>query len=214
MAVWSDKIIYWFTRGINIPGTLYYFYNEYDLPVFLSYMTMIPGLVYFLVISETIFHRDYINFIKNIGQDRLVTILENKNRMILSLKKGLGGLILFQSAWTVGLILNDKTLIKIMGYQHINITILDTLLVAVYFQMILMILNIYLLYFELRKEAYYSTLIFLVMNLILTLMFQQNTGIPPGTSYMLSSLLPVAYCFYQLFRKAAIIDFLIFNKTS
>lgn len=214
MAVWSDKIIYWFTRGINIPGTLYYYYNEYDLPVFLSYMTMIPGLVYFLVISETIFHRDYINFIKNIGQDRLVTILENKRKMNLSLKKGLGGMILFQSAWTVGLILNDQTLIKIMGYQHVNVTILDTLLIAVYFQMILMILNIYLLYFELRKEAYYSTLIFLLMNLFLTLMFQQNTSIPPGTSYMLSSLLPVSYCFYQLFRKAAIIDYLIFNKTS
>ena len=69
---------------------------------------MIPGLVYFLVVSEPIFHTAYTEFIKNILEDNITTIYRKKNNMIRSLKNGVSQLLLFQGVWTIGLVMNTE----------------------------------------------------------------------------------------------------------
>jgi polysaccharide biosynthesis protein PelG len=212
LGIWIDKIIYWFVYGTNIKNTLYYYYAEYDLPVFLVFLTMIPALVYFLVVSEPGFHREYIKFIKNILGDTLEDIKQNKIKMIKSLKRGVGGLFVFQAVWTVGLMLNLKEFLAFMGYESLNINILNILLIAVLFHVTALTLQIFLLYFELRREALVSTAVYFLINLIFTatLLFYCITC--PGLSYMLGALCSSIYSAYHLIKKAPVIDFIIFNR--
>ena len=212
LGIWTDKIIYWYTYGTNINGTLYYYFAEYDLPVFLAFLTMIPALVYFLVVTEPGFHREYIKFIKNILGDTLVDIQQNKNRMIKSLKQGSIQLLFFQAVWTIGLMLNLKEFLAFMGYEMINAGILNILLIAVLMHVMSLTLQIFLLYLELRTEALVSTAVYFGGNLIFTAGFIFLGITAPGASYMLGALVSVLYSAYHLIKKAPVIDFIIFNK--
>lgn len=212
LGIWADKIIYWFVYGTNIDGTLYYYYAIYDLPVFLAFLTMIPALVYFLVVSEPGFHREYIKFIKNILEDTLAGIQQNKAGMIKSLKRGTTQLLLFQAVWTIGLMVNIKEFLAFMGYSSVNTEILNILLVAVFFHIMAMTLQIYLLYFEFRKEAVLSAAIYFIFNAVLTVIFIFINITLPGISYMISALFSSCYSAYHLFKKAPIIDYIIFNR--
>jgi polysaccharide biosynthesis protein PelG len=212
LGIWIDKIIYWFVYGTNIKNTLYYYYAEYDLPVFLAFLTMIPALVYFLVVSEPGFHREYIKFIKNILEDTLSDIQQNKKKMINSLKRGTGGLFLFQAVWTAGLILNLREFLAFMGYESVNINILNILLFAVFFHVTSLTLQTFLLYFELRTEALISTAVYFIVNLIFTIIFLFSGISIPGISYTLGALFSSIYGVYHLVKKAPVIDFIIFNK--
>ena len=212
LGIWTDKIIYWYTYGTNITGTLYYYFAEYDLPVFLAFLTMIPALVYFLVVSEPGFHREYIKFIKNILGDALADIQQNKRKMIVSLRKGTIQLLFFQAVWTIGLMLNLKEFLAFMGYEMISTTILNILLVAVLMHVMSLTLQIFLLYLELRTEAMVSTAVYFASNLIFTAGFIFFEITVPGISYMLGALFSALYSAYHLIKKAPVIDFIIFNK--
>ncbi len=213
MAIWSDKIIYWFTRGESISGTLYNYYMAYDIPVFIAFISMIPGLVYYLVITEPIFHTAYSKFMKNILQDNLIAIRENKQSMIVSLKTGLGKLTVFQGAWTVGLILNTEQFLIMMGYTTVDEGIMKLLLIAVFFHLLALTLQTYMLYLELRREAVISSFIYMILNTILTIIFIVSGIEMPGLSYLLSAMMTSFLSAWYLYRKVPEIDFLIFIKT-
>ncbi|MFH0977507.1 MAG: exopolysaccharide Pel transporter PelG [Spirochaetota bacterium] len=213
LGIWSDKIIYWFVYGKNIAGTLYYYYADYDLPVFLAFLTMIPSLVYFLVISEPGFHREYIKFVKNILEDTLADIEQNKKKMIASLKRGVNGLVFFQAVWTLGIMLNMKEFLRFMGYEFIDVNILNLLMVAVFFHVLSLTFQIFLLYFELRTQAVMSTVIYFIVNAVFTIcLIVSGISILPGLSYMLAAMFSTFYSVFNLVKKAPVIDFIIFNR--
>jgi polysaccharide biosynthesis protein PelG len=213
LGIWSDKITYWFVYGTNIKGTLYYYYLDYDLPVFLAFLTMIPALIYFLVVSEPGFHREYIKFIKNLLEDTFTDIQRNKRKMIGSLKRGIIQLFFFQAVWTLGLMLTTNELLKFMGYEFINAVILKILLVAVLFHVMSLTLQQFLFYLELRMNAMISTLIYFLSNTAFTITFIYFGIKIPGLSYMLGAIFSSLYSAYYLYKKAPIIDFIIFSKS-
>ncbi|MDY6967242.1 MAG: exopolysaccharide Pel transporter PelG [Spirochaetota bacterium] len=212
-GIWIDKIFYWYILGENIEGTLFFYYSNYDIPVFLAYITMIPGLVYFLVVSEPIFHTAYTEFIKNILEDNITTIYRKKNNMIRSLKNGVSQLLLFQGVWTIGLVMNTENFLSFMGYQYIDSTITGILIIAVFFHMTALTFQIYLLYLELRKEALISTIVYFAVNTVLTLVLILSHLDLPGISYMIAALFSSLYSINHIVRKIPIIDYIIFNKT-
>ncbi len=214
MAIWSDKMLYWFLHGQHIPGTLYYYYIPYDIPVFLAYLTMIPGLVYFLIIAETDFHKIFFEFISQILEDPFRYIQLKKDAMLLSLKNGIKGIVFFQLIWTIGILIKLPQIMDFLGYSHtINIHIMRILLIAVFFHMLSLNLMIYLLYMELQFEAAMAACLYLVLNIAVTLFSIHFLQLLPGTSYMLASVATTLYCAYHLYKKAPIIDFIIFSRT-
>ncbi len=211
-AIWADKIIYWIAVGEKIEGTLYRYFIVYDIPVFLAFMSMIPGLVYFLVISEPVFHTAYFTFMKNILSDNLERIDYNKREMIGSLKRGLGQLVLFQGVWTVGLLLNTEKFLAFMGYGSVDTLVVNVLFTAVFFHMISLTTQIYLLYLEFRVEAVVSTVIYLGGSVLLTILFLSLGVKLPGLSYLLGALLSSLYTGVVLIKKVPLIDYIVFNR--
>ena len=54
LAMWIDKIVYWFIQGSPAPGTLLPVYEAYDFIVYLANLIIIPGLVFFIIVAEKI----------------------------------------------------------------------------------------------------------------------------------------------------------------
>ena len=63
IAIWADKILFWYfpATGQRIVGPLHASLI-YDLPVFLAYLSIIPGMAIFLVRIETDFVEYYDKF--------------------------------------------------------------------------------------------------------------------------------------------------------
>ena len=208
MAIWIDKIIFWYTRGKSIPGTRYYYYTSYDTPTFIAFLTMIPGLVYFLIVAETLFHRNYFSFIKNIIKDTLPAILEKKERMITAFKTGFSGLVIFQGVWTGLLLLNRHSIAAFSGLSEAETITLSYILASVFFHLTALVTHTYLMYLELRFEAFMTAFIFFSINMVFAL-----TPLPAGIGYLAATAMASIYAVIVLLRKLPEIDFIIFMKT-
>ncbi|MFZ5951240.1 MAG: exopolysaccharide Pel transporter PelG, partial [Candidatus Rifleibacteriota bacterium] len=86
LAIWIDKFIFWLSDlGQTAVYGLYYF-QPYDVPIFIAYVFMIPGLGIFLTRVETDFYRSYRAFYRSILTRRnfrsIVTRFEDIGRTI------------------------------------------------------------------------------------------------------------------------------------
>jgi uncharacterized membrane protein len=72
LAIWIDKIVFWFAAdtGMNVIGPLRASVI-YDMPVFLAYLSIIPGMAVFLVRFETDFVEWYDKFYNAVREGRL-----------------------------------------------------------------------------------------------------------------------------------------------
>lgn len=163
-GIWVDKVVYWFTTGERFPGTFVRTFDAYDIPVFFSNLALIPGLVYFMVITETDFFVRLKLFLKSLQTGIYRTIQERKYRLLQSAMHGLREQTVLQGLFTVLLIL---------GAREIATTLLggvDTLLLrltfaAVFFHLSYLTLLIYLFYFQVFKRSALLAMLFFAVNL-------------------------------------------------
>ncbi len=81
-ALWIDKMVFWYLRGDFIDGTIMKLYQSYDVIVYYSNLMMIPGLVFFVIFSETEFYIVLKKFLDSLGKKPYKTIKWNTYRLI------------------------------------------------------------------------------------------------------------------------------------
>jgi uncharacterized membrane protein len=171
IAVWSDKFIFWFSdSGKHIYG-LFYTFNEYDYPLFLAYLTIIPSLAIFLLNIETDFYREYRAFYEFVmAKKSFKKIHEKKVNMQKVIKRSLfdlfkaQGIITFIVIYFAPIILKDLRVTNDLSIQIFRYTSFGAFLHAY-----ILIISIILLYYDLRKDVLLITSIFAGTNIILTL---------------------------------------------
>ena len=89
LAIWADKFIFWFNSQTSVAiisplrGS-----PIYDLPIFLAYLSIIPGMAVFLLRMETDFAEQYTNFYGAInGGASLKLILQIYEEMIVTIRQ-------------------------------------------------------------------------------------------------------------------------------
>jgi len=91
LGVWIDKYIFWYTPSTGIPviGP----FNAsliYDLPIFLAYLSIIPGMAVFLVRMETDFVEYYQKFYDAVREGgTLDYIHEMRDEMVSIARQGI-----------------------------------------------------------------------------------------------------------------------------
>jgi len=56
LGIWADKLVFWLNPATSRPVTGFFRASDvYDLPIFLAYLTIVPGMAVFLVRVETDF---------------------------------------------------------------------------------------------------------------------------------------------------------------
>lgn len=191
LAIWSDKFIFWFNPQTSVAIIAPLRGSElYDLPIFLAYLSIIPGMAVFLLRMETDFVEHYTKFYRAINEGApLKCILQTYEEMISSIRRGFVEIFKVQGMTVIILLaLGDKLLVWV-GISPFYRLLLNIDLVAVGVQVLLLaVLNV-LFYFDYRMDALYLCLLFAVSNTAFTLLTQYLGPTFYGYGFALSVVL-------------------------
>lgn len=189
-GIWIDKIIFWFSREGQQINSFLHAFNDYDSATFFAYLTVVPAYTYFLVKVETDFYGNFRGFYQAIlSKEPLHTIREEKLNIGKSMRESLFGLVKLQGMVTLVCLLFSK---QVAGAFHMPIMgtlILDKALIAVFLQMLLLTILIFMLYFDMKIEIVAVTALFLFANIGLTWLSLNFGYVYFGYGYLLSCLL-------------------------
>ncbi|MGA9539241.1 MAG: exopolysaccharide Pel transporter PelG [Desulfobacterales bacterium] len=166
LAIWADKLIFWL-----VPATSQQVIGPlrasiiYDLPIFLAYLSIIPGMSVFLVRMETDFVESYENFYSAVREgDTLEHIWLYKDGMVLNIKQGIYEIFKVQGLTVVLLFLAAGPLLDAIGISRLYIHLFRVDLIGIGVQVLLLaILNV-AFYLDLRRSALFLTTLFLFIN--------------------------------------------------
>jgi uncharacterized membrane protein len=191
LAIWADKFIFWFNPQTSVAiisplrGS-----QIYDLPIFLAYLSIIPGMAVFLLRMETDFAEHYKNFYDAInGGGSLKLIHELYEEMLLTIRRGFIEIFKVQGMTIVILLAIGDKLLEWVGISPFYRMLLNIDLVAVGVQVLLLaVLNV-LFYFDYRKDALYLCLLCLISNVAFTILSQYLGPAFYGYGFALSVVL-------------------------
>ena len=166
MGVWVDKWIFWFTPSTSdsINGVLRASII-YDLPIFLAYLSIIPGMASFLLRVETDFVGTYQAYYKAVnGGATLDQIEKRRNTMIESIRNAYLEIIKIQGVTLLLFFVVAKDIIKWLDLSplYIHLYYIDLLATAIQV-LFLATLNIFF-YFNLLKQAFWLTFGLFILN--------------------------------------------------
>ncbi|WP_200331934.1 exopolysaccharide Pel transporter PelG [Thiocystis violacea] len=170
IAVWADKFIFWADprTGVELLGALRYS-PIYDTPVFIAYLSLIPGMAVFLLRVETDFAEKYDAYYGAIRAGcTLAELMRRKAEMALAIREGLFDLVKVQGAFALILIWAGDGLLGWLGISTLQKPLFDVFIVAVWLQLLLMAINNVLYWFDKQVSALWLALLFLSANSALT----------------------------------------------
>jgi uncharacterized membrane protein len=172
LGVWVDKFIFWFNPGTShaVIGPLRAS-MLYDLPIFLAYLAIIPGMAVFLVRIETDFAEWYERLFAAIrGGETLQHIGQLKNEMTLSIRQGLLEICKVQGVTVVLLYLFAPSLLNGLGISSYYLPLFYIDLIGVSLQVVYMALLNVFFYLDKRAIVLQMCALFLLSNTALTML--------------------------------------------
>jgi len=197
-GIWIDKIIFWFSPEGQEVHSLLYAFRDYDTATFFSFLTTIPSYTYFLVKVETDFYGHFRGFFHTIlSKQPYNQIKSQKKNIAISVKESLAGLIKVQGVVTLLCLLFSKEIAVFFGIPVLGTMILEKALIAVFLQMLLLTVMIFLLYFDIRKKVAIVTGVFFLANFGLTLLTLKLGYVFYGYGYLFACLIAliIGYAF-------------------
>lgn len=188
-GVWADKWLMWFAPERERLTCGLVSYPDYDSALFLACLTMVPSMAVFVVNIETDFFEKYHRFYRDIASHATFTrIRENQAGLIQSVFFGSRQLVLLQ----LGLVLTLIVLAPVV-FEHLQIPfgqlgVFRIATLGAFFQLLFMLLTIVLSYLDLNRLSLALQCLFLVTNVVATLV-TLHLGFPYyGYGYFAASL--------------------------
>lgn len=167
LGIWVDKLVFWFHPYTSsaVIGPLRSS-EVYDLPIFLAYLSIIPGMAVFLIRMETDFVDYYNKFYDAVRSGgTLDEIYESKDEMVRSARQGIFDILKIQALAAIGVFFAGPTLLRMAGIPELHLPLLYIDVAGVSFQVVFLgILNI-CFYLDLRARVLILTGLFVVLNL-------------------------------------------------
>ncbi len=170
-AVWADKVIFWFHPATSqaIIGSLRASVI-YDLPIFLAYLSIIPGMAVFLVRMETDFSEAYERFYNAVRDgDTLARINQFRDNMVVVARNGIYEIFKVQGLTVITLFLWAEELLEAIGISTLYLPLLYIDLVGVSVQLLLLAIQNVLFYLDARGINVTLCALFFVSNIVFTL---------------------------------------------
>jgi uncharacterized membrane protein len=214
-AIWIDKIIYWFTRGAQVPGSMYHIFAGYDVAVYYANLIMVPGLVYFVIFGETGFYTYLRKFLITLTSGTYVQLQKTKFAMIRGMRREIGNQQIFQAGITLVAILLAPSMFPAGG--EVPAPFFQVTAASVFFQLLLVTIINYLYYFELYRLALKTAGLYLGLNILLTVAGEiaaalTGFAIPPGISITLAVISASLYGYFSLESNAKKMDRIILTR--
>ena len=170
LGVWLDKIIFWYAphTGQAVIGPLHASVI-YDLPVFLAYLSILPGMAVFLVRMETDFVEYYQQFYDAVRDGSTLARLEDlRNGMVYTIRRGLFEIIKIQTIATLVIFVAGPALMRSLGIPELYLPLLYIDVVAAGLQVVLLGLMNVFFYLDKRNVVLGLTALFATLNGLFT----------------------------------------------
>lgn len=142
----------------------------YDQAVFLSFLSVAPGMAVFLMTLETTFAGRYTEFFRLVVEKgTLHEITRTKTEMMDALRDGLTRLVKFQGAVTLALIVGANPLLRALGLGAVQTLVFQVTLLGVFLLVLFLALLTVLFYLDRLPAALASCSVFAVVNFAITL---------------------------------------------
>ncbi len=166
LGVWIDKIIFWYH-----PMTGYYVVGKfkasivYDLPIFLAYLAIIPGMAILFYRLEVNFSRSFQGFYSAITNAQpLSTITHYKNAMNNDVRTVIKEILIVQTVINIFLYNAAPYIFEKLSIPNLYLDLFYILLIGATLQLCFMTMQALLFYIDKRIQTLYLSMLFLVLN--------------------------------------------------
>ncbi len=191
LGIWADKIIFWLYPGTSeaVIGPLRSSII-YDLPIFMAYLSIIPGMAVFLLRIETDFAEAYEGFFNAVrGNATLQEIETLGNAMVVAVREGIFQIIRIQGVTVLVLYLMGPKIVQWLGISEKFVHLYYIDLVGVAAQVLMLaVLNV-AFYLDKLRDALILTFTLLITNTVFTLISIKLGPIYYGYGFGLSMTL-------------------------
>ena len=209
LGVWADKLMFWYFTPTSdaIIGHLRASLI-YDLPVFLSYLSIIPGMAVFLVRIETDFVEFYDKFYDAVRDGGSLEYIENmRDEMVYSIQQGLGEIAKIQTLAVLATFVAGPALLRALDISELYLPLLYVQVIGAGLQVGLMaILNVFF-YLDQRRVVLALCLQFVVLNVVLTALTMKFGAALYGYGFTISVLITLCTALIQLSRKLSRLEY-------
>ncbi len=172
LGVWADKFVFWFTEEVSfVVIDIFRASYIYDLPIFIAYLAIIPGMAIFMLHMETDFSAANEQFYKTVREGgTLNDIFLLKDKMVLACKNSIYQIFKIQGLTLAMLLLWSEEILKLLKIDLAYLHLLYVDLVGVSLQVIVMaILNV-MFYLDKRYQALILILVMASTNFLLSVL--------------------------------------------
>lgn len=201
LLLWLDKLYYWFVLGETIAGTGLYGYPAYDIAIFWGQITIIPGLIYYLVAGETDFFRELRRTVRAIMNRPFIGVQRQKLQLIAVHHYHMSRQTVLQLAFVAALLPLTPHLARLIYGSPEGVVVILLVLVGSALYLTHYTLFINLLYLKRYVEATIATGVAILVTL-LSLLLPPNPESLLGLPFALGSLSGILVGMV-LFRRAA-----------
>lgn len=191
IGIWADKFVFWFNPATS-QSVLFPLRSSllYDTPIFLAYLSIVPGMAVFFVRAETDFAEAYDSFYDCVRVGGTLQRMQRlKSEMILAARQGIHEIFDVQGLTILVLILTGPKLLHFLKIPLLYLNLFYVHLVGTGAQVLLLaVLNI-LFYLDKRREVIVLTGLFAALNLTLSLVSQRLGASFYGFGFAVASLL-------------------------
>ena len=191
LGAWIDKIIFWYnpSTGYAVIGKLHASV-VYDIPIFLAYLSILPGMAIFFFRLEADFAEKYdlyYNAVRRGGA--LKTIKTYRNEMINVIRHSIHEIIIIQSIVDITLFLSAPHVFKLLNIPQLYLGLLYILTIGAMLQLAFVSVLAILYYLDRKLVAMWLSIAFFVLNTGLTLLSIKLGPAMFGYGYAVSLLL-------------------------
>ncbi len=212
VAIWIDKMIFWFMDGIG-PHPWLRYHPLYDTCSFWAFLTVIPAMALNLVRLETSFYEKYRSYYGAIlGEMPLKIIEQRKQKMMDDLGDATIRLLRVQGAITVAFIIFAPQIIEWLGMPPVAARVFRLACLGAFFHVLLLICILMQLYFDFRWQALTTSIVFLVLNALLAAWSVSGGVSTYGIGYAIAAFISLLLAYKLLNRSLERLHFITFTS--
>ena len=213
LAIWVDKMVFWFADDARVIFPWFRTHDFYEGPVFFAYLTIVPTMAIFLMKIETYFYDHYKDYYAKIMAHKpLRQILTEKQGMIAMLRQSMREVFAVQGAITLLAYIFAPYLVDTAQLTALQIPLFRVALIGAFLQVLLSMAVIVLFYFDQRRQVLITSAVFLATNFGFSLATTRMGLQYYGYGYCYSCLVSLILCFILLQKALDDLEYLTFAQ--
>ncbi len=212
LGIWIDKLLFWWFSQNNLEVSgLMMTAPAYDMAIYLSLLSIAPGMAVFFLKLETNFAERFSGFFSTIRNGgALDQIVEAREAIGVSLREGFERLFLVQGVVTALLVIFADRITPLLHIGSVQLGIFRITLFGAFLLVIFLSLLTILFYVDDRKGALLCTAIFVLANAGLSVASLLANEAWYGMGFVVASGLALVVAAFRVNHRIAELEYRVF----